>query len=402
MRFLAHKLALIAIATIIGIIDQLFFYRKSGWLFHGYNGRPIGNNFALINYVAKQDLHIGNLMWVGGVKPTELPSNVEFRNTPERHAPIAQHMAFIFFLMKFRVISVEGAGDLSFYLRFLPRRGRLVCLLPHGLSLKGSGVLAPNLTKQQKQIWNNMGKRFDVISSASLIESYMLSATHNCPVENVPVIGCQRPIASKPFTSQERHEARLLIKSLYGPCEDDEKIVIYAPTHRDHLENTELPIPFGFPDYETLNRELNSAKCRLYIRSHAIANNNETFEFSHICDTSKKPNVDFYKLAPATDILVTDYSGIFIEFLKSDMNIAFWQYDMNSYRHARGISLPEGIFEVGKQIEHADDFKALITADEKDEQILHAKRLWSNALNANTQLEALEKTVQEVYNRLGV
>ena len=80
----------------------------------------------------------------------------------------------MFFLMRFKIISVEGAGDLIFYMRFLPRRGRLIVLLPHGFNLKSSGVLASNLNIDQKNIWGSMGKRFHLISAASRLESYMI------------------------------------------------------------------------------------------------------------------------------------------------------------------------------------------------------------------------------------
>ncbi|MDA8624013.1 hypothetical protein N9M29_01395 [Alphaproteobacteria bacterium] len=55
--------------------------------------------------------------------------------------------------MKFEVISVEAAGDLRFYLQFLPRKKRLILLLPHGFCLKAAGVLAENLSDEQRLIW---------------------------------------------------------------------------------------------------------------------------------------------------------------------------------------------------------------------------------------------------------
>jgi CDP-glycerol glycerophosphotransferase len=394
-----HKLSLLILKAIISALDVVWFRKKSGWLFHGYNGEPIGNNYALAQYVNQHYGSLDQLFWVGIRPPLEELSQFAFRHEPERHASVKDHVAFMFFLMRFKIISLEGAGDLSFYLRFLPRRNRLVVLLPHGFNLKSSGVLAKTLTAAKRDLWRSMGKQFHLISAASRLEAYMISATLNCTIENVPVIGYQRATAIGSYSDTERQTARDLIISTYGPCADADKVVVYAPTHRDHIDSHNVPVLFGFSNYQSLNETLLAHNSRLIIRSHALGEQAADGGFSQISHASKAPSIDFNLLAPATDILITDYSGIFLEFLASDMKFAFWQYDFDDYREKRGFSMSESIFGVGKKIFGPNDFRSLLGMQTEERETRYTKQLWASTLVENTQSESLEKTVSEILRR---
>ena len=72
--------------------------------------------------------------------------------------------------MSFSVIILESAGDLSFYIRFLPKKKRLKILLLHGFSLKKSGILDPSLSDEQREIWKGVGKTFDIFSVSSKLQ----------------------------------------------------------------------------------------------------------------------------------------------------------------------------------------------------------------------------------------
>ena len=397
-----RRLLLTIIHITVYMLDITWFWKKSGWLFHGYNGQPVGNNFALAHFVNETFGAIDEFYWVGVKRPSELPSEFSFRNVPARSSPLWQHISFMFFLIRMKIISLEGAGDLSFYIRFLAKRGRLIVLLPHGLTLKSSGILAKNLSASQKHIWHSMEKRFHLISAASKLEAYMISSTFNFPIENVLVMGCQRAVAEGPYGESDKRKAKELVHSTYGECKGAEKLIVYAPTHRDHKDSHEAPVLFGFQDYQSLNEALLMQNSRLIIRTHSLAESLIDGEFSQISLGSSKPVVDFNLLAPAVDVLITDYSGIFIEFLKSDIRMAFWQYDLREYIEERGLSMPDSIFSVGFSIKGPDDFLTLLASQADDDEKVSAKKHWANALSENSQSEALEKTVREISKRAGV
>ena len=76
----------------------------------------------------------------------------------------------------------------------------------------------------------------------------------------------------------------------------------------------------------------------LFVREHAITGSGFSVGMlSNIIFTNQYANVDFSVLAPSVDGLITDYSGIFLEYLDSDLRLAFWHYDIADYRKNRGF-----------------------------------------------------------------
>ena len=374
---------------------ELFSAQKSGgWLFHGYNGRAIGNNYALLKYCLTKGYHTKSLAWVGNESLPEGLNDVPFRRVPSRNAPIWEHLYFLCYLSKFQILSVESAGALRFYLRFLPRRNRCLVLLPHGFSLKATGVLAPSLTDEQRKDWAEVGSNFDIISASSQIESYMLSATLRCPIQKVKIIGQQRSTPASTYQQEEIDSARSALESFYNLTFVGMKLVVYAPTHRDHLQGQTPPCPFGYQCMADLNAVLKRNNTLLIIRAHALGKDYVDKKQTNIIFSRPGPVLDFNVIAAATDVLITDYSGIFIDFLLSDMKIAFWQYDINDFRISRGFSLPEDVFQVGRKITGPKDFEELLISESEEPSVLQSRKIWGGILKSNGTQTSLEKTVE--------
>ena len=58
--------------------------------------------------------------------------------------------------------------------------------------LKSTGIMAKHLSKSQKRIWVNIPQRFDLISAASIVEKYWLSAGFVFDPNKIKVLGPQR------------------------------------------------------------------------------------------------------------------------------------------------------------------------------------------------------------------
>ena len=152
---------LFCIGLLVACLD-IVIYRKRGILFHGYQGIASGNALAFFEHLSDShdNLPKADIWWTGqSLGGLEYP---KFVQTPPRGASVFRHATYLIFLARFRVIAVAGAGDLSFYLRFLSNSRRLKVLLTHGFGLKSMGVLSPTLSPDQKRIWSNMGKRFNL------------------------------------------------------------------------------------------------------------------------------------------------------------------------------------------------------------------------------------------------
>jgi len=108
------------------------------------------------------------------------------------------------------------------------------------------------------------------------------------------------------------------------------KIVMYMPTWRDtgDLEISKIM------DLETLNKKLEDLNAKFVIKIHKLSNIARIFDKNH----TKFENVifcssrsDIYPILPLIDILITDYSSIFYEFLLLDKPMLFYAYDYKKY-----------------------------------------------------------------------
>lgn len=105
------------------------------------------------------------------------------------------------------------------------------------------------------------------------------------------------------------------------------KILLYAPTWRDTEENIS---PFSFSFLEKFNFYLKNKNYLLLIKWHFNSGKIKINEFSNIRDIS---NIDFdiQELLNNIDLLITDYSSIYIDFLLTNKPILFYAYDLNKY-----------------------------------------------------------------------
>ena len=395
---------ILGLKFLFNLAGLVLYPKTSGVLFHGYMGGIQGNTLALYNYMLKDQSVSHDLWWTGKNEICGMPNDLKFRATPERNDPLVEHLKFLFFLMKFKVVICESAGDLSLYMPLIPSRSRLRVLLLHGFCLKACGVLSPALSDKQRGIWSKVGRNFDLFSVSSRLEQYMLSSTFNGPINNFVIMGPQRAKGVSACDPSARTRSRGLIRSLYGiDILDQDQVIFYAPTHRDHESSNKRSGLFRFDDLAKLNEILCNRQSYLFIREHARAHlDSSSGMLSNVIFTNQYPNIDFSALAPSIDGLITDYSGIFLEYLDSDMRLAFWHYDIAEYRINRGFSISEDIFKTGKII---SDEKALCAfLDDRtcssEEKI--DRELWDSLLYEHKTDECLKLTSDEIKFRSGL
>lgn len=108
-----------------------------------------------------------------------------------------------------------------------------------------------------------------------------------------------------------------------------DRIYLYMPTWRAHLDSAYLTQ--AFPDMEQLNETLRKVNVLLVIKQHPTIKNNKTDkEYSHVHFINNK--CDIYPLLPFTDVLITDYSSIYSDYLLMDgKGIILYPFDLEEY-----------------------------------------------------------------------
>ena len=181
-------------------------------------------------------------------------------------------------------------------------------------------------------------------------KAYMLDGIYNGKLvdESLP-----RTDTTKAFT-REQSLAKL---ATFG-IKTDKKIVVYAPTWKGKLYNS---VNIDLTDLKeavrTLKERINSDEYEVFLRVHyfiyrAISMDKE---LSKICIPF---TVDTNELLPAVDILISDYSSIFFDFLSTKKPILFYVPDLADYSENRGlyISLNELPGPVSENLEDIADY----------------------------------------------
>lgn len=149
----------------------------------------------------------------------------------------------------------------------------------------------------------------------------------------------------------EETDARKIFNNIFGKTNhavpDFEKAILYAPTFRDHGETRLFP----FPEFEEsgngreqLEAFLEEHRLFLCIRMHLYDQTSYGWlakmdhSGSRIRFLNEDRAEDVMEVLGCFDLLITDYSSIYLDFLLTDHPIVFLPYDRSEYLADRGLN----------------------------------------------------------------
>lgn len=120
----------------------------------------------------------------------------------------------------------------------------------------------------------------------------------------------------------------------------DKKIILYAPTWKGNLYNQ---LDYNIDEFKNiiyrLEKSIDTAKYQIYLRVHyflyKILSKDDALKDILIPFT-----IDTNELLSEVDILISDYSSIFFDFLCTGRPILFYVPDLSSYQSGRGLYVP--------------------------------------------------------------
>jgi len=139
------------------------------------------------------------------------------------------------------------------------------------------------------------------------------------PLDKNTLIGCDTAVYAKIKKAKTK-----------GP------VILYTPTFRDNGVN---PITQDVLSLETLVKLLDQFNAHLVIKTHTRT----PIKFDSLPDnvTICDANSDIYPLMPLADMMITDYSSIYTEFLLLDRPVIFFWSDFDKYMEKdRGFQFP--------------------------------------------------------------
>lgn len=108
-------------------------------------------------------------------------------------------------------------------------------------------------------------------------------------------------------------------------------VLLYAPTWRGDLKGAVLDEAKIRSDLE----KLSGTGCKVLFRGHTMVE--KILSGSSLGDVLVPADIDTNDLLALTDILVTDYSSIFFDFIPTGRPIFYYAYDLDEYKDDRGL-----------------------------------------------------------------
>lgn len=213
---------------------------------------------------------------------------------------------------------------------------RKVVLLTHGVTSKQTG-LAEKKVSILKQLY------YSIIRTNLSYVLTTCSEFKNVVASHFGISEKQMIVSGFPrFDSLLRNEYVKLRK------EENETSVLYAPTWR-HYADVKL---FPFEDFNKseLEQFCTARNIKFYIRVHPRFENNipekiRNLSFVKIFSGSQFPDINDY--LPNFDMMITDYSSIFYDFMILDRPLFFFMYDIEEYEKEIGLAVDFNKFAAG-------------------------------------------------------
>jgi CDP-glycerol glycerophosphotransferase (TagB/SpsB family) len=158
---------------------------------------------------------------------------------------------------------------------------------------------------------------------------------------------------------------------------DKKKLVLYAPTFRDYNRKA---CGFSHESIEQLKNILNQHNAVLGIRAHPRDQGLFAPFIDHltILDLDYQHYPELNIVMRNTDILITDYSSLWVDYLLLDRPIIGYAFDMEQYQDSRGLLFNYQNQFPGELCETNEDLKKLIATalNQEEPNKLSTKQHW--------------------------
>tara|TARA_B100001059_G_scaffold236603_1_gene288178 strand:- start:7343 stop:8539 length:1197 start_codon:yes stop_codon:yes gene_type:complete len=306
----------------IYLISFLIPKKRGLWLFSSWFGKKYLDNPKYIYQELLKNNHDIQAYWL--VKDKDLLHRLE-----DLEYPVLNAFSIKGFLLQLRAEVVVFTHSVQS--EFVP------CLIAsqtkkiqtwHGIPIKKIGFDSQN-TKQQRRDKNIrfflpfLREDYDLVTAVSIEDKIHYHSAFRIPLEKIKITGYPR--------NDE------IFRSSKNKSEDDNFKIIYMPTLRGVM-NDEFNLlsnsNFDF-DFELIDKRLSSLNVTLFIKLHPVQvftqKDKELIKTSKHIKAIFNDDDDIYESLGEYDVLITDYSGIFFDFMISGKPIIMAPLDYDSY-----------------------------------------------------------------------
>lgn len=361
---------------------SIFFKRKIHLFFGEHGGKFIGNNKYFFLYIkGKIDAPI---YWVA-----EDPSTID--ELIDAHIPVLdfKDKNFHSYLYRAAFFYFDNMTWQRSYpwLRFFKAK---IIHMSHGVGLKVTEkMLIPNefmnalSQNEKKRVENKIFKNDLLISTSPFYAENVSAPAYSTPLEHITCSGYPKnDVFYSDIEGELLFSDSTVIHKIDQLKQDNYKIIVYAPTFRD-MDSRFHHAPVI--DYSLFDQYLRQNRMVLVIKGHTtlsgVRHTHHPESFSNI--VFYRNDRDGYPLLKRADLLITDYSSIYMDFLHCQQPVIFFTYDYDEYiaKH-RDIQFDYNQMTPGPK---AQDYHSLIQwitrilVDREDQFVEARQKIWDLA-----------------------
>jgi CDP-glycerol glycerophosphotransferase (TagB/SpsB family) len=281
---------------------------------------------------------------------------------------------YIFLRAEICVIS-HGRNDMGLY----SLNHKFIVQVWHGTPIKRIGMYDYKVKDNDRINIQKESLDYNIFITGSNLEKHYISSAILLKESNFLISGLPR-------NDYLIHTDKATINHKFTNQLKDKSVILYAPTFRDFGET--LFFPFDDFNLEDLILYLKKRDTLLLLRPHP--NDSENFKKLTKLSSMSKNSIlmatnkniqDVNELLPFVDIVVTDYSSIYIDLLLKDIPSIFIPYDLEEYKTVRGLAYDYELVTPGPKVSTQKDFinaigEALNTAPNYREKRNFVKKMF--------------------------
>lgn len=277
-------------------------------------------------------------------------------------------LSFLSALRDSRVVVLKGNHHLHAYRFFGRNIDREFVLFYHGIITKAYGKhteddKAKSIVSRAKSAFKNyyLSADLSVRVVGSEIERFFRSSAEGRHPKQYEELGYPRFDRISELLNGGSEPA---VDDAFRSTVESSTVILYAPTHKDGVYNTSL-FPFDEFDADQLVRFLQENNCTLLLRMHPNEEDAGVYDTlvdgEHIVYAGQDVTNSPVELFPFVDMLITDYSSIYIDFLPFDRPAIFVPDRHDQFEAVRGIAFDYDRYFPGNRIEEFSDFVGHLT-----------------------------------------
>lgn len=252
--------------------------------------------------------------------------------------------------------------------------GRYILNVWHGVPLKKIALLENNYPFFKKVLF----KLFFSINYSSIVTTSealvpIMAESFGVSEKKIKVLG--QPRNDLLWENNDREEVLSNIHT--GPLPSFKKIILYVPTYRDTTET--ILFPFNDFNIETIDSFLSENNILMVIKTHKSSQLNINLNsVKRIFVMNNNKYEDIMQIVNIFDLVITDYSSIFFDYLLLNRPLLFLPYDYHNYKEQRGFNFDYNEYTPGPKPNTQKDFLSEINKLINNNEYFRSERNFVN------------------------